>query len=37
LDPSDILKLTFQVAEQATDNGIQPRQAFLRFFDLTTG
>jgi oligosaccharyltransferase complex subunit delta (ribophorin II) len=37
LGPSDTLKLTFQVAEQATDNGVQPHQTFLRFFDSTTG
>jgi oligosaccharyltransferase complex subunit delta (ribophorin II) len=37
LDPNDKLKLTFQVAEQGTDNGVQPHQTFLRFFDSTTG
>jgi len=37
LGPSDTLKLTFQVTEQATDNGVQPHQTFLRFFDSTTG
>ncbi|KAH9979768.1 oligosaccharyl transferase delta subunit [Russula compacta] len=37
LGPSDTLKLTFQVAEQAIDNGVQPHQTFLRFFDSTTG
>lgn len=31
------MKLTFQVTEQATDNGVQPHQTFLRFFDSTTG
>src|SRR5216683_557364 len=37
LGPNDKLKLTFQVAEQGTDNGVQPHQTFLRFFDSTTG
>ncbi|KAI9509040.1 oligosaccharyl transferase delta subunit [Russula earlei] len=37
LGPSDTLKLAFQVTEQATDNGVQPHQTFLRFFDPTTG
>lgn len=37
LGPADTLKLTFQVAEKATDNGVQPHQTFLRFFDSTTG
>ena len=37
LGPTDTLKLTFQVAEEATDNGVQPHQTFLRFFDSTTG
>ncbi|KAH9962937.1 oligosaccharyl transferase delta subunit [Russula dissimulans] len=37
LGPTDTLKLTFQVTEQATDNGVQPHQTFLRFFDATTG
>lgn len=37
LGPSDALKLTFQVAEQASDNGVQPHQTFVRFFDSTTG
>lgn len=31
------MKFTFQVAEEATDNGVQPHQTFLRFFDSTTG
>ena len=34
---SDTLKLTFQVTDQTTDNGVQPHQTFLRFFDSTTG
>ncbi|KAI0277915.1 Oligosaccharyltransferase subunit Ribophorin II-domain-containing protein [Russula aff. rugulosa BPL654] len=37
LGPADTLKLTFQVTEEATDNGVQPHQTFLRFFDSTTG
>ncbi|KAH9985505.1 Oligosaccharyltransferase subunit Ribophorin II-domain-containing protein [Russula vinacea] len=37
LGPSDTLKLTFQVTEEATENGVQPHQTFLRFFDSTTG
>ncbi|KAI0250640.1 oligosaccharyl transferase delta subunit [Lactifluus subvellereus] len=37
LGASDTLKLTFQVADQATDKGVQPHQTFLRFFDATTG
>ena len=37
LGPTDTLKLTFQVAEEATDKGVQPHQTFLRFFDSTTG
>jgi hypothetical protein len=37
LGPNDKLKLTFQVAEQGTDNGVQPHQTFLRFVDSTTG
>jgi hypothetical protein len=37
LGPTDTLKLTFQVAEEATDNGVQAHQTFLRFFDPTTG
>jgi len=37
LGPNDKLKFTFQVAEQGTDNGVQPHQTFLRFFDSTTG
>ncbi|KAN0127136.1 Oligosaccharyltransferase subunit Ribophorin II domain containing protein [Lactarius tabidus] len=37
LGASDTLKFTFQVTEQTTDNGVQPHQTFLRFFDSTTG
>jgi len=37
LGTSDTLKLTFQVTEQTTENGVQPHQTFLRFFDSTTG
>lgn len=37
LGPNDKLKLTFQVAEEGTDKGVQPHQTFLRFFDSTTG
>jgi len=37
LGSSDTLKLTFQVTDQTTDNGVQPHQTFLRFFDPTTG
>jgi len=37
LGQTDTLKLTFQVADQAADTGIQPHQTFLRFFDPTTG
>jgi hypothetical protein len=37
LGPTDTLKFTFQVAEEATDNGVQPHQTFLRFVDPTTG
>jgi oligosaccharyltransferase complex subunit delta (ribophorin II) len=37
LGASDTLKLTFQVTEQSTENGVQPHQTFLRFFDSTTG
>ena len=37
LGASDTLKLTFQVTDQTTDNGVQPHQTFLRFFDPTTG
>jgi oligosaccharyltransferase complex subunit delta (ribophorin II) len=37
LRASDTLKLTFQVADQASDKGVQPHQTFLRFFDATTG
>lgn len=31
------MKLTFQVADETTDIGIQPHQTFLRLFDSTTG
>ncbi len=37
LGTSDTLKLTFQVTEETTENGVQPHQTFLRFFDSTTG
>lgn len=37
LSQSDVLKLTFQVVEKDTGNGVQPHQTFLRFFDHKTG
>lgn len=33
LNTSDTLKLTFQVLDKEIDKGIQPHQAFLRFYD----
>jgi len=37
LGSSDVLKLTFTVAEKENDKGVQPHQTFLRFYDETTG
>ncbi|EPT00561.1 hypothetical protein FOMPIDRAFT_1030401 [Fomitopsis schrenkii] len=37
LGPSDVLKLTFQVAEAEGGKGVQPHQTFLRFSDEATG
>ncbi|OCH87231.1 oligosaccharyl transferase delta subunit [Obba rivulosa] len=37
LGPDDALKLTFQVVESEGGKGVQPHQAFLRFYDETTG
>lgn len=37
LGPSDTLKLTFQVTETEQDNGVQPHQTFLRFYDSVSG
>ena len=37
LGPSDVLKLTFQVAEAGGGKGVQPHQTFLRFSDDVTG
>jgi len=37
LGARDTLKLTFQVTDLTTDDGVQPHQTFLRFFDSTTG
>lgn len=37
LEKTDTLKLTFQVVEKDTGNGVQPHQTFLRFYDKTTG
>ncbi|KAH9026200.1 hypothetical protein EDB85DRAFT_1869084, partial [Lactarius pseudohatsudake] len=36
LGASDTMKLTFQVADQTSDSGVQPHQTFLRFFDSMT-
>lgn len=33
LGPTDTLKITFQVIEKDTGNGVQPHQTFLRFYD----
>jgi len=37
LGPSDVLKLTFQVAESEGGKGVQPHQTFLRFYDEVSG
>ncbi|KAF9528342.1 oligosaccharyl transferase delta subunit [Crepidotus variabilis] len=36
LGAKDILKMTFQVLDQETGNGVQPHQTFLRFYDEKT-
>ncbi|KAF9467830.1 oligosaccharyl transferase delta subunit [Collybia nuda] len=37
LSQTDILKLTFQVVDKETGDGVQPHQTFLRFYDGKTG
>jgi oligosaccharyltransferase complex subunit delta (ribophorin II) len=37
LGPKDVLKLTFQVVESDGEKPVQPHQAFVRFYDETTG
>ena len=37
LGHTDVLKLTFKVAQKENEEGIQPHQTFLRFYDETTG
>lgn len=34
---TDILKLTFQIVEKDSGNGVQPQQTFLRFYDEQSG
>ncbi|KAF5356930.1 hypothetical protein D9756_006502 [Leucocoprinus leucothites] len=36
LNTTDSLKLTFQVLDKSSSEGIQPHQTFLRFYDATT-
>ena len=36
LGPSDSLKLNFQIVQKGTDEGVQPHQVFLRFYDSKT-
>ncbi|KAI6020002.1 Oligosaccharyltransferase subunit Ribophorin II-domain-containing protein [Pisolithus orientalis] len=37
LEPSDTLKLTFQITEKSEGKGVQPHQTFLRFYDSVSG
>ncbi|KAF5371595.1 hypothetical protein D9758_003496 [Tetrapyrgos nigripes] len=37
LSQTDILKLTFQIVDKSSGNGVQPRQVFLRFYDEESG
>ncbi|EIM88923.1 uncharacterized protein STEHIDRAFT_93936 [Stereum hirsutum FP-91666 SS1] len=37
LNSTETLKLSFQVTEKGTEKGVQPHQAFLRFYDKSTG
>lgn len=37
LNSTETLKLSFQVTKKGTENGVQPHQAFLRFYDKSTG
>ncbi|KAI0314998.1 oligosaccharyl transferase delta subunit [Amylostereum chailletii] len=37
LGPTDTLKVTFQVTEKESEQGVQPHQTFLRFLDETSG
>lgn len=37
LNSTETLKLSFQVTEKESENGVQPHQAFLRFYDKSTG
>jgi len=36
LNTTDTLKLTFQVVDESSVQGVQPHQTFLRFYDATT-
>ncbi|KAG7086663.1 hypothetical protein E1B28_002603 [Marasmius oreades] len=36
LTQTDVLKLSFQVLDKETGNGVQPQQTFLRFYDANT-
>jgi len=36
LNTTDTLKLTFQVLDESSSEGVQPHQTFLRFYDATT-
>ncbi len=37
LSPTDTLKRSFQLVDVKTGKGIQPQQAFLRFYDESSG
>jgi len=37
LGPQDVLRVSFQIAEQDSGTGVQPHQAFLRFYDNISG
>ena len=37
LGQKDILKFSFAITEKESDNGVQPHQTFLRFYDEETG
>ncbi|KAF9262185.1 oligosaccharyl transferase delta subunit [Marasmius fiardii PR-910] len=36
LEQTDVLKLSFQVVDKESGNGVQPQQTFLRFYDANT-
>jgi len=37
LGPQDVLRVSFQITEKDSENGVQPHQAFLRFYDNISG